>query len=84
MRELELMSTLGCHLCEVATAVLIPVVNPAEFSVYEVDIAESEDLLDRYALRIPVLVDVKSQKELEWPFDEQTVQQFLLALAKEG
>ena len=80
MRELELMGTLGCHLCDVAAAVLIPVVDPERFAVYQVDIADDDELMDKYAVRIPVLVDVESQQELEWPFDEKALTDFLTSL----
>lgn len=80
MRELELMGTLGCHLCDVAAAVLIPIVDPEQFAVYQVDIADDDELMDKYAVRIPVLVDVESQQELEWPFDEKALTDFLTSL----
>ncbi|MGH1463142.1 MAG: glutaredoxin family protein [Neptuniibacter sp.] len=83
MRELELMGTLGCHLCDVAAAVLMPVVDPEKFEVYQVDIADDDQLMEKYAVRIPVLVDVKSEQELEWPFDEQQAREFLLKLLQE-
>jgi len=36
-----------------------------------VDIAENVQLMEQYALRIPVVVEVNSGKEIGWPFDEQ-------------
>lgn len=83
MRELELMGTLGCHLCEVAEGIVISALEAGAYDVYQVDIAEDDVLLDKYATRIPVLVDVTSGKELEWPFDPQQLQQFLSDLMAE-
>lgn len=83
MRELELMGTLGCHLCDVAAAVLMQVVDPGKFELYQVDIADDDQLMEKYAVRIPVLVDVTSEQELEWPFDEQQAREFLLKLLQE-
>lgn len=83
MRELELMGTLGCHLCEVATGVIVRVVNPEKFAVYQVDIADDEQLMDKYATQIPVLVDVETQAELGWPFDEESLSWFLTRLTNE-
>ncbi|WP_420597665.1 glutaredoxin family protein [Neptuniibacter sp.] len=83
MRELELMGTLGCHLCDVAASVLMPVVDPGKFELYQVDIADDDQLMEKYAVRIPVLVDVTSEQELEWPFDEQQAREFLLKLLQE-
>ena len=84
MRELELMGTLGCHLCEVAVGVLVQVVDPEKFIVYQVDIADEEQLMDKYATRIPVLVDVETQAEIGWPFDEQSLSGFLTSLKTEA
>ena len=83
MRELELMGTLGCHLCEVAEGIVISALEAGTYDVYQVDIAEDDVLLGKYATRIPVLVDVTSGKELEWPFNTQQLQQFLSDLTVE-
>jgi len=83
MRELELMGTLGCHLCEVAEGVVISALEAGAYDVYHVDIAEDDVLLDKYATRIPVLVDVESGKELGWPFDRPQLRQFLNDLVAE-
>ncbi len=80
MRELELMGTLGCHLCELAVGVIVPVIDPNQFVVFQVDIAEDDALMEQYAIRIPVLVDVETQAALDWPFDQETLQQFLASL----
>lgn len=45
--ECQLFGTLGCHLCEVAEAVLMPFVDHG-LLVELVDIAESEVLFERY------------------------------------
>ncbi|WP_067863889.1 glutaredoxin family protein [Neptuniibacter marinus] len=81
MRELELMGTLGCHLCEVAEAVVTSVVNMDVYAIYQVDIAEDDDLMEKYALTIPVLVDLQTGKELMWPFDGCQLTAFLNELS---
>lgn len=46
----------------------------------KVDIALDHDLVDRYGLRIPVLVSTAAdgtRKELDWPFDENKLHDFL-------
>jgi len=80
MRSLTLMSTLGCHLCEVAAGILVSTMNPEFYQVDEQDIADDDQLLERYAVRIPVLVDDASGKELGWPFDQQQLIDFLQSL----
>ncbi|NLU12538.1 MAG: glutaredoxin family protein [Gammaproteobacteria bacterium] len=74
--DCELYGTLGCHLCDEAEQVLQPFV--AQGLVVELlDIIESSEWLERYALSIPVLRRVDTGQELHWPFDQQAVLQLL-------
>lgn len=68
----ELFGTLGCHLCEEAEAVLQPFVVQG-LVVELLDIADSEEWLQRYALTIPVLRRVDNGQEISWPFDRNDV-----------
>ncbi|KPA90565.1 MULTISPECIES: glutaredoxin family protein [Pseudomonas] len=74
--ECQLFGTLGCHLCEVAEAVLMPLVEHG-LLVELVDIADDESLFERYGLRIPVLRRVDTGAELGWPFDAEQVVAFV-------
>lgn len=74
--ECQLLGTLGCHLCEQAEALLMPFVEQG-LLVELLDIADSEALLQRYALTIPVLRRCDGQAELCWPFDEAQVARLL-------
>ncbi|MCB2251034.1 glutaredoxin family protein [Pseudomonas chlororaphis] len=74
--ECQLFGTLGCHLCELAEAELMPLVEHG-LMVELVDIAEDETLLEAYSLRIPVLRRVDNGAELGWPFDAEQVVAFL-------
>ncbi len=68
----QLFGTLGCHLCEDAEQVLQPFV--AQGLVVEIlDIIDSPQWLERYALTIPVLRRVDNGQELRWPFDEHAI-----------
>lgn len=80
MREMLLMSTLGCHLCDVAAEILVHHMDPSRFVVDVVEIAEEDRLVEQYGVRIPVLVDEASGKELGWPFDEEQLRAFLASL----
>ena len=40
--------------------------------------------LSVYGVKIPVLVDLASKAELEWPFDEPQLLAFLQSLSKQG
>lgn len=74
--ECQLFGTLGCYLCEVAEAELMPLVEHG-LLVELVDIAESEAMHDIYGLRIPVLRRTDTGAELDWPFDTVQVVMFL-------
>ncbi|EST16439.1 hypothetical protein EDP1_3639 [Pseudomonas putida S610] len=74
--ECQLFSTVGCHLCEVAEAVLMPFVDHG-LLVELVDIADSQTLFERYGLVIPVLRRCDNETELAWPFDADQVAAFL-------
>lgn len=74
--ECQLYGTLGCHLCEVAESLLMPFVEHG-LLVELVDIAEREDWVEHYGLRIPVLRRCDTGAELGWPFDADQVVAFL-------
>ncbi len=74
--ECQLFGTLGCHLCEVAEALLMPLVEHG-LLVELVDIADDQLLFERYGLRIPVLRRCDNGAELDWPFDADQVVAFL-------
>lgn len=77
MKTYELRGTLGCHLCDVAAEILWSLTESTEFRFDEVDIANSPELLERYALLIPVLYDCVNNRELRWPFTADDVERFL-------
>lgn len=78
MTSLIFYTTLGCHLCEEAKQFLdyLVSVKPVEFEA--VDISSSEELVDLYGIRIPVVKNLDTGEELGWPFDYGQ----LLTLAK--
>ncbi|MDQ0649907.1 glutaredoxin family protein [Pseudomonas cedrina] len=74
--ECQLFGTLGCHLCEIAEAGVMPLVEHG-LLVELVDITDPDDLTEVYGLRIPVLRRVDTGAELDWPFDTEQVVAFL-------
>ena len=74
--ECQLFGTLGCHLCEIAEAEIMPLVEHG-LLVELVDITDPDDLTDDYGLRIPVLRRTDTGAELDWPFDTDQVVAFL-------
>lgn len=77
MRQLILLSTLGCHLCELAKQEIEPLLLPLSLVIEEVDIANDEELLKKYGVRIPVIKLAGQSQELGWPFDIQQAAEFL-------
>ena len=71
---LVLYITGGCHLCEQAAALLRAAVD-APFRL--VEIADDDDLLERYGVRIPVLQRLDTGVELSWPFDAAAIERLL-------
>lgn len=80
MLSLELLGTQGCHLCDDAEQVLVSALDLQQVMVELVDIAESDELMEAYAVRIPVLRHVASGNDLGWPFDGAQVQGFVAGL----
>lgn len=77
LAALTLYMTSGCHLCEQAEELLWPLLDEFSLRLAQVDIADSDELLERYGVRIPVLLCLRSGAELAWPFDQQQARQFL-------
>lgn len=78
MKPLYLYSTPGCHLCEMAREIVEPLLVNYSLHLEEVDIAESDELIERYGVKIPVLKSPLHLDELCWPFDRLQVQEFLI------
>ena len=74
-RQLNLYSTAHCHLCELAYSLVMQPSNNIEINLIE--IAENETLLIQYGSRIPVLQRQDTQAELDWPFNETSLHEFL-------
>lgn len=74
---LKLYVTSCCHLCDDAFTLLRDASITDHLSF--VEIAESEELLSIYGLRIPVLQRTDNLSELDWPFTKNDVIAFLSA-----
>ncbi|WP_039913791.1 glutaredoxin family protein [Cellvibrio mixtus] len=77
MKTVYLYSTAGCHLCDLAWDILAPLISNLPLRLEEVDIAESDELIERYGVRIPVLKFNDFEEELGWPFDTTQASIFL-------
>jgi len=72
-----LLGTEGCHLCEVAAGLIVSVAQGGAYDVYQEDIADSVEGVERYGTRIPVLRNERNGAELDWPFGPDEVHRFI-------
>lgn len=82
MFDFLLYSTSGCHLCEKAELLLLNAQRHWQeynlpFKWQEEEIAHSSALLQKYALKIPVLKSPTTEAELPWPFDAEQLDAWL-------
>jgi len=75
-RQLQLLGTSGCHLCELAETLLGHCLDLSQVEVELIDIADTDELVALYGVKIPVLRCQQSQKILCWPFDTLAVKAF--------
>ena len=62
-----------CHLCELAAQML----EQCNVNWYRVDIESDLELIRKYGNHIPVLYRPDLDRELYWPFTEETVSAFV-------
>lgn len=77
MSKLYFYTTSACHLCEQAAQILEKLPASKNFEVDYRDIADDAHLIELYGVRIPVLKREDNPRELDWPFDELALGQFL-------
>ncbi len=70
-RDLVLLSTDHCTLCERALDLLLSMPELRGRALRVVDVAGDDALLERYGERVPVLRI--GGRELDWPFDAEDV-----------
>ena len=76
IRQVQLFTTLGCHLCEEANDQLLVLQKEGlAIEICAVEIADSEDLLHRYGIRIPVIAI--AEDEIDWSFSIDQLRSFL-------
>ena len=77
MSQVLLYTTLGCHLCDDALAIAQPILDRTGWEVSLVEIADSQELMSKYGIRIPVLARLDNQKEIGWPFGIEEIEELL-------
>lgn len=76
-RKITFYTTLGCHLCDQALEMLKSLEREGLVAVTEVDIADDDELVEAYGVRIPVLRRRDDGLELGWPFGIKEIKRFL-------
>jgi len=79
--KVNLYTTLGCHLCEQAHGLLLNLQQEGQqIEIDSIEIADSDELMERYGIRIPVVEvsDGAGSRELGWPFTLDELRTFLV------
>ena len=81
--KLKFYTTLGCHLCEQALELVRilqadnSVLVGQDIEVCELDIADSEELMAEYGIRIPVIQLESVDADIGWPFTLDQLAEYL-------
>ena len=76
-KQFILYGTSACHLCEDAETLIQAIQIKHDFILNKVDIVEDNTLMQKYALTIPVIRCIHTGHELNWPFNEDTINSFI-------
>jgi glutaredoxin len=76
MTTLVLYTTAGCHLCELAEAILKTLASQYPLTIIPTEIGDDDELVARYSIRIPV-VQFADNSDIGWPFDQQDIEKRL-------
>lgn len=74
MITLQLFSTVGCHLCDMAIEQIKTLSNADQVDLHIVEIGDDDVLVEQYGVRIPV-VKFPDNSELNWPFNQNDILQ---------
>lgn len=73
MEQLILYGTVGCHLCDHASALL----DNMGLEYQYIDIVLYDELIETHGTRIPVISWHHNESSLDWPFDVNDVSSWL-------
>jgi len=79
MVQLALYSTAHCHLCELAEALLISLTIQYDITWIPIEIADDDNLIEKYGIRIPVIKRIDNYTEIDWPFNKEEIIDFITA-----
>ena len=78
MITLQLFSTAGCHLCELAVEQVHNLQAADNIQLQIIEIGDNDQLVEQYGIRIPV-IKFSDDSELNWPFTQQDILQKIAA-----
>ena len=78
MVKVNFYTTVGCHLCDDGYLILDQFIRQGIVAVEKIEIADSDELIESYGIRIPVIKRLDTGYELGWPFDESELTTFLV------
>lgn len=81
MINLQLFSTAGCHLCDLAFEQVQTLPIAADIHLQVIEIGDDDALVDQYGIRIPV-IKFSDNSELNWPFEQSDILQRLFVTAE--
>ncbi|MDH5357837.1 MAG: glutaredoxin family protein [Gammaproteobacteria bacterium] len=67
-----LYTTAGCHLCELAEAMLQDMSSQHDIKIVATEIGDNDELVARYGIKIPVIRFLDGS-ELNWPFEAHEI-----------
>ena len=73
MTTLILYTTAGCHLCELADAILQTLTPRHQLTIISTEIGDDDQLVEHYGVRIPV-VQFPDNTDISWPFDQHDIE----------
>lgn len=79
MIQLRLYSTSHCHLCDEAEILLLTLTKQYDVHFTTIEISGSDELIEEYGTRIPVVRRLNDNAEFQWPFSLLELEQFILS-----
>ena len=76
-KVITLYSGPQCHLCTQAKALIYPLLEQSGWRLEEIDIHSDPVLLERYRVRIPVVV-TSAGEEKGWPFSAGQIKRMMV------
>ena len=74
---LRFYTTEGCHLCEMAWALVAPIAEQLGHEIISIDLMDDARAEVLYATAIPVLAREDCNQILQWPFTADEIKEYL-------